>query len=852
MRVCSGGVATARGTETGRHTKKFRAGALSPQRRYLPQTRGDAALEHPMADASGPPASADGNRTQSGTQQAGGGQARGSQVRGSQVTDEDFYRLADSISQLTWIASASGEIVWYNQRWYDYTGTKPEAMQGWGWRAVHDPDLVDRVTEKFKQAFAAGLPWEDTFPLRRHDGVYRWFLSRAQPYKDAAGQILRWYGTNTDVTDQRISEARLRQSEARFRGIVDASAAVIWTCTPQGELLPPQTRWTVYTGQTAEQYRGVGWIDAVHPEDRVATLEAWERAVAGTAQFEVEYRLRRHDGVWRAMDVRAVPLRDEAGQIREWVGVNIDITARKEAEREIEAARDAAEKANLAKSQFIANMSHELRTPLSAVIGYSEMLGEEIEDIGANHLLTDVRKIETSARHLLSLINDVLDLSKIEAGRMTVSAESFTVRKMLDEVVSSVAALVAKKQNELVLELEDDLGEMWSDQVKIRQCLMNLLGNASKFTEAGMITLRAERRVEAGANWLVFAVRDTGIGMNPEQLAKLFKRFSQADDSTTRQFGGTGLGLAITRAFCTQLGGTVEVTSEPGQGSVFTMSLPAELAVGEHVSDMAVAEHVATDSQPNNVVLVVDDDPSARDLMTRFLQREGFKVQTAADGRAGLTLARALHPRAVLLDVEMPQMDGWSVLHAIRSDPDLAGIPVIMASVVNEQSLGYALGATDYLVKPIEWDGLKRIMDGVRRRGSDCNVLVVDDNADQRERMRHMLERDGWRVEEAENGEVGLARAAESMPALVLLDLMMPVMDGFGFLKEFRARPGGEDVPVVVLTAKDVTVEERARLEHDADKLLIKGSVSMTELVRELHAIVAAAGPTTVTQESLT
>jgi DNA-binding response OmpR family regulator len=252
------------------------------------------------------------------------------------------------------------------------------------------------------------------------------------------------------------------------------------------------------------------------------------------------------------------------------------------------------------------------------------------------------------------------------------------------------------------------------------------------------------------------------------------------------------------------------------------------------------------------VVLVVDDDPSARDLMTRFLQREGFKVQTAADGRAGLTLARAQHPRAVLLDVEMPQMDGWSVLHAIRSDPDLAGIPVIMASVVNEQSLGYALGATDYLVKPIEWDGLKRIMDGVRRRGSDCNVLVVDDNADQRERMRHMLERDGWRVEEAENGEVGLARAAESMPALVLLDLMMPVMDGFGFLKEFRARPGGEDVPVVVLTAKDVTVEERARLEHDADKLLIKGSVSMTELVRELHAIVAAAGPTTVTQESLT
>jgi PAS domain S-box-containing protein len=771
---------------------------------------------------------------------------------GNGVTDEDFRHLADSISQLAWIARADGEIIWFNRRWYEYTGTSPAAMAQGGWQAVHDPALVERISTKLSAAFAAGEAWEDTFPLRRYDGVFRWFLSRARPFKDPDGRILRWYGTNTDITERRLVESRLRETEERFRGIIDASAAIIWTCSPSGEFVPPQTRWTVYTAQTADQYRGLGWLDAVHPDDRAGTIETWTGAIAAGTPFSAEYRLRRSDGAWRYMEARAVPLRDEASAIREWVGINIDITERKQAELEIEAARDAAEKANLAKSQFIANMSHELRTPLSAVIGYSEMLGEEIEDVGADHLLGDVRKIEASARHLLSLINDVLDLSKIEAGRMTVSGETFAVRAMLDDVVASVDALVAKRSNKLALDVADNLGEMWSDQVKIRQCLMNLIGNASKFTEAGTITLAVRREEKEGQGWLTFAVTDTGIGMSPDQLAKLFQRFTQADDSTTRQFGGTGLGLAITRAFCRQLGGDVAVTSEVGRGSTFTIHLPAELPAGATGGQAETAPHAGTDAEPNNVVLVVDDDPSARDLMTRFLQREGFKVQSAADGRTGLTLARALHPRAVLLDVEMPQMDGWSVLHAIRSDPDLANIPVIMASVVNEQSLGYALGATDYLVKPIRWESLKRIMDGVRRRGLACDVLVVDDDADQRERTRAMLVRDGWRVVEAENGQEALERVGESMPALILLDLIMPVMDGFGFLERLRARPGGQDVPVVVLTAKDITVEERARLEHDADKLLVKGSIGMAELVRELHAIVSATGTPTVTQESLT
>ncbi|MFC6049554.1 sensor histidine kinase, partial [Methylobacterium hispanicum] len=367
-------------------------------------------------------------------------------------------------------------------------------------------------------------------------------------------------------------------SEERFRALVDASAAVVWNTSASGELMPPQPRWSAYTGQSEAAYQGWGWVDAVHPDDRAHAADTWARSVDERQPYEVEYRLRRHDGQWRHMEVRGVPVFDEEGTIREWVGTNVDITDRKEAEAEIERARQSAEAANRAKSQFIANMSHELRTPLSAVIGYSEMLAEELEDVGQSELLPDLRKIEANARHLLSLINDVLDISKIEAGRMTASAETFPVEALVSDVSDAIGALVEKKRNRFDLDLGPDLGTMHQDQTKIRQCLVNLVGNAAKFTEDGAITLVVRRHREGEADWLSFAVRDTGIGMTAEQVGRLFERFSQADESTTRQFGGTGLGLSITRAFCRTMGGDVAVESAPGVGSTFTLRLPATLA----------------------------------------------------------------------------------------------------------------------------------------------------------------------------------------------------------------------------------------------------------------------------------
>ncbi len=753
-----------------------------------------------------------------------------------QPKEEDFRNLANLIPQLAWIAAADGNIFWYNQRWYDYTGTTFQQMRGWGWQEVHHPDHVERVTARFRRCVERGEGWEDTFPLRGRDGAFRWFLSRAQPLRDARGRILRWFGTNTDITEQMAAEDRLRSSEERFRTLMDASADIIWNMPASGDFEWPQPRWSAFTGQSWEALRGSGWIEVIHPEDRAATIDAWERALANRSRYAVEHRMRRYDGEWRYMEGFGVPILDERASIREWIGIHTDVTDAKRAKTELEAARDAAEEANRAKSTFIANMSHELRTPLSAVIGYTEMLEEELDDFGQPRLVEDLNKITANARHLLSLINDVLDLSKVEAGRMTVTAERFDLAEMLREMVDAAGPLAEKKENRLVLDFADGLGTAHTDQVKVKQCLLNLLSNAAKFTEKGTITLRARREMRDGRGWLIFAVRDTGIGMTPEQLGKLFQRFTQADESTTRQFGGTGLGLAITRAFCRMMGGDVRVESESGHGSMFMMEVPAVLEP-EAKDASSEAARAGSRAEPGNCVLVIDDDPATRDLLTQFLHREGFRARTAADGRAGLALVRALRPRMVLLDVEMPHVNGWSVLHAIRSDPELAHTPVVMVSVVNEQSLGYTLGATDYLVKPIEWDRLKAIMDRYHHARTAADVLVVDDDPAARERLRTMLDRDGWMVTEAANGREALARVAAGAPTLILLDLMMPIMNGFDFLAALRARPEWREIPVVVLTAQDVTASDRARLEQQADQVLVKGTISLRDLARDLREV---------------
>ena len=629
-----------------------------------------------------------------------------------------------------------------------------------------------------------------------------------------------------------MSRRQLARGEARSLAQIEASSSIVWLMPPEGGFSQPQRSWTAFTGQDFAALKGDGWMQSVHPDDQPGTREMWPEAIAARESFSLEHRLCREDGAWRHMFVRVVPVFEEGGALREWVGAHTDITERRIAEAELLAAKDAAESANRAKSQFLANMSHELRTPLSAVIGYSEMLEEEMEDLGQAELLEDVRKIRSNARHLLSLINDVLDLSKIEADRMTTYAEDFEIVPLLRDVAATVQALVTKKGNELVLDFGDEaaLGTMHTDQVKLRQCLFNLISNAAKFTEGGTITLRARRLGEM----LQFDIEDTGIGMSPEQRDRLFERFAQADASTTRRFGGTGLGLAITRAFCRLLGGDVTVQSEAGRGSVFTMQILAVLPEPEAENAITEIEAAEAEAPGRRLVLVVDDDPSQRELLSRFLERQGFAVQTASDGQTGLALAQKLKPHAILLDVLMPQMDGWSVLSTLKADPDLAPIPVVLVTFVNDPALSDSLGAAELIPKPVEWDRLARAME--RFRG-DGDVLIVDDDNEARRRLRIVLERNGWSVAEVANGQQALDAVSRSVPRLILLDLTMPVMDGFTFLRALREKPGCADVPVVVLTSRDLSAEERRSLDS-ADRVFTKGEKSLGEVAGEVRTLV--------------
>ncbi|MEZ0324976.1 MAG: response regulator [Fimbriimonas sp.] len=519
-----------------------------------------------------------------------------------------------------------------------------------------------------------------------------------------------------------------------------------------------------------------------------------------------------------------------------------DVTERRRAEEEVANAKETAEEANRTKSLFLANMSHELRTPLNAILGYSEMLQEEAADQGIQEFLPDLEKIHVAGKHLLSLINDILDLSKIEAGKMELYLETFSIPKLISEVVQTIQPLVNNNSNRLTVMCSPELGTMRADMTKVRQSLFNLLSNAAKFTHAGAIELSVSREMMEDREWIWFRVSDTGIGMTPEQLVKLFQTFSQADASTTRKFGGSGLGLALTRRFSQMMGGDVTVNSVSGESSTFTIKVPAIVSELEH-ADVTLPGQAATKLTQSShsesgeagikgkCVLVIDDDSVQRELMRRYLTAEGFTVDTARDGEEGLRLARQIKPLAITLDVMMPGMDGWTVLTHLKADPELHSIPVIMLTMMDDRKRGYALGADNYMTKPVDRKGLAELLKRYTCEGNACSVLLVEDDADTREMMRTMLERSGWVVSEAENGRVALSEIEKSIPTLILLDLMMPEMDGFEFAAEMHKHAEWRDIPIVVLSAKVLTADDIRRLNGSVQQIISKRGCTRGELM---------------------
>jgi signal transduction histidine kinase/DNA-binding response OmpR family regulator/HAMP domain-containing protein len=505
---------------------------------------------------------------------------------------------------------------------------------------------------------------------------------------------------------------------------------------------------------------------------------------------------------------------------------------------EIEENGRQLEEASKHKSQFLANMSHELRTPLNAIIGVTEMLREDAGDLDRQDEIEPLDRVLRAGRHLLGLINDILDLSKIEAGKMEIHIEEFGIAPLIEDAVKTIETLAAKNDNRLVVDCPPTVGVMQADQTRVRQALLNLLSNGNKFTERGTVTVRAERHQEAGRDWITMAVSDTGIGMTPEQVAKLFRDFSQADSSTTRKYGGTGLGLAISRRFCQMLGGDITVESEPGRGSTFTIHLPASVA-GEAPTPIHQASPVpSVKAGPGNapLILIIDDDATVRDVVGRFLEREGFSVAKANGGKEGLRLARELHPVAVTLDIMMPDLDGWTVLAAIKGDPDLVDLPVVLMTIVDEKNRGYALGAADYLVKPVDRQKLIDVLHALCG-SAGRRLLMVDDDDLERRQMRTALEQQGWTVTEASDGRDALARLNEGRPDLIILDLMMPEMDGFEFLEEMRRKDEWRGIPVVVVTARDLTDADRNRLNGGVERIIQK--TDRDDMLREVRSVLA-------------
>jgi signal transduction histidine kinase/DNA-binding response OmpR family regulator len=547
-------------------------------------------------------------------------------------------------------------------------------------------------------------------------------------------------------------------------------------------------------------------------------------------------------GIWLSVD--ATPLTGEDGVVHNGVAIFRNITASKRAEEALLKAKDAAEAANRSKSQFLANMSHELRTPLNAIIGYSEILQDYAHDSGDHEPIADLQKIHTAGRHLQSLIDHILDLSKIEAGKMELVLETFDVAQLVTEVTATVQTVVERNGNGLRVSCSGDLGYMRADMTKVRQVLFNLLSNAGKFTENGAVTVDVSRSHHDGRDWMRFVVADTGIGMTGEQASRLFEDFTQVDASTTRKYGGTGLGLAISRRFCEMMGGRIGVDSELGRGSRFWFELPVKIEraseAARQPADGAAAASAATRAASSNLVLVIEDDPIAQDVISRLLAKEGLDVVTASSGAEGLALARELRPAAITLDVIMPHMDGWAVLAQLKDCRDVADIPVVMVTMTDDRHTGFLLGAADYLTKPVEPARLAAVL--ARHVQQGATVLVVDDDESARGLTARQLRMAGWSVREAEHGVAALAAIEHQAPDLIILDLMMPEMDGFGLLDALRQRDL-QAIPVVVVTAKDLTEKDRQALNGSVGDILQKSTYRREDLLsavrQQLKRVVA-------------
>lgn len=673
--------------------------------------------------------------------------------------------------------------------------------------------------------------------------------------------------------------AALDLSELRYRSLIEATAAIVWNTPASGEFETEQPGWAGFTGQTFEELKGWGWLNAVHPDDRPHTARVWSAAVASRTIYQVEHRIRRRDGEYRHMIVRAVPILAEDGAIIEWIGVHTDVSAQMR-------AKEAAEAATRAKSDFLANMSHEIRTPMNGILGMTELaLDTELTGQQRDYLTI----VKSSAEALLTIINDILDFSKIEAGKVELEGLHFALRDGLGETLKMFAQRAHRKGLELACAIGHDVpDDLIGDPGRLRQIIVNLVGNAIKFTDAGEIVVSvdsmpqdahepADSHGAADEVLLHFAVRDSGVGVPADKRDRIFKEFEQADTSTTREYGGTGLGLAIAARLAELMGGHIWVESEVGVGSTFHFTARFGVAAcpaGKPTVNVA-------DIQGRSV-LIVDDNATCRRLLTEMLRHWHMQATAVDSGAAALETLEHVRKEGrsfelILLDGHMPGMDGFALAERIRQNADLAGTPLLMLTAgghADDIARCRALGISEYLLKPITQSDLLARLTACLGRGPGqhpvcrqspsandgavrpLNVLLVEDNAVNQTLAVRLLEKRGHQVVVANNGQEALRRlGVDVSPAggprgggepghsydAVLMDVQMPVMGGFeatAALRTWEKQTGGRTL-VIAMTAHAMKGDRDRCVQAGLDGYIAK-PVRADELYRVLESL---AGP---------
>ena len=760
----------------------------------------------------------------------------------AEVHYRDLYENAPDMMAV--VDLVSGNILECNQTLADVIGRSKEEITGNSFLELYAPESIEAAQQTSSAFVETGEIIRQERTLRRADGSTIDVLLQATPMHDETGKIVASRSTWRDVTKQKEAERALAAQEALYRTLIEAAPQVIWVADADGQVALLNKAWHEFSGRTEAESLGTRWAEALHPEDLPDVLAKWDSAYNHGETYSGECRFQAKDGSYQTFIFIGTPVRNDAGEIINWVGINTNIADRVQAEIALQEAKDAAEYANRAKSEFLATMSHELRTPLNAIIGFSEILRDEILGTLNDEQKELVLDVRTSGNHLLAMINDILDLSKIEAGRMDLQLEYFSVQEAVTEVNTIITALANKKWIQLVLELSQDV-TIEADKLKFKQILYNLLSNAIKFTDEGGTVIT---KLEVSSSALLGSVTDTGVGISPQDREKLFQPFTQLDASSTRAHGGTGLGLALTNRLIQLHGGKIWVDSEINRGSTFSFTFPLHQQTEQidvTAPDTSMSE-TAGSLDDNRTILVAEDNEQAAQLLGIYLTEAGYHVEYAKDGVEAIEKASEIRPFAITLDILLPKKDGWQVLREMKTKPNLQSIPVIIVSVTEERQLAFGLGAVDHLVKPIDKETLLASLQSLKlpSRDGSPRILVVDDDPQTVRLLSTVLTSDGYEVLKVYGGSEAIETAISQSPDLIILDMMMPQVDGFQVIQRLTGDSRTCDIPIVICTALDLTDEDRDRLNGQIQSIIRKTGNVKEELLAAIKRIERLRMPT--------